>query len=148
MLRLVEPADPGDAARTMTSTDTNVLGGPLEPCSLDPLTGYLRDGCCRGDPTDRGLHVVCARMTAGFLAFSRRQGNDLVTPRPEFGFPGLRPGDQWCLCATRWREAYAAGVAPDVVLASTHLNALGVVALHELRAHAVDASSDGAPPSR
>lgn len=126
----------------MSDSDTNVLGSALAPCSLDPLTGYLRDGCCRGDPSDRGMHVICARMTAEFLEFSRQQGNDLVTPRPEFGFAGLRPGDQWCVCATRWREAYDAGVAPDVVLEATNLNALGVVALHELRAHAVDAAGE------
>lgn len=115
----------------------NVLGRPLQPCSEDPLTGFFRDGCCHTDPSDRGLHVVCAVMTARFLEFSRERGNDLVTPRPEFGFPGLRPGDRWCLCARRWVEAWEHGVAPDVVLEATHLNALGVVPLDELRAYAV-----------
>lgn len=116
----------------------NVLGQPLEPCSLAPMTGYFRDGCCRSDPTDRGLHVVCVVLTADFLAFSRQRGNDLSTARPEFDFPGLRPGDRWCLCAMRWLEALQAGMAPDVVLEATHLNALGVVTLDQLRLHAID----------
>lgn len=111
----------------------NVLGTPLQPCSVSPLTGYFRDGCCRTDPSDRGLHVVCAVMTAEFLRFSKQAGNDLSTPRPEFGFPGLQPGDRWCLCADRWKEAYIAGKAPRVVLEATHLNALGVVTLEQLR---------------
>jgi hypothetical protein len=102
------------------------------------MTGYFRDGCCRSDPTDRGLHVVCVVLTADFLAYSRDRGNDLSTPRPEFGFPGLKPGDRWCLCATRWLEALQAGMAPDVVLEATHLNALGVVTLDQLRLYAVD----------
>jgi hypothetical protein len=117
----------------------NVLGQPLEPCSLAPMTGYFRDGCCRSDPTDRGLHVVCVVLTADFLEFSRDRGNDLSTPRPEFDFPGLKPGDRWCLCATRWLEALQAGMAPDVVLESTHLNTLGVVTLDQLRLYAVEA---------
>ncbi|GAB4217226.1 MAG: hypothetical protein Fur007_18880 [Rhodoferax sp.] len=87
-------------------TERNVLGGPLLACSYDPLTGYHRDGCCRSDDTDRGLHVVCARMTQAFLEFSRDQGNDLITPRPEYRFAGLKPGDRWCLCALRWKEAF------------------------------------------
>ena len=114
----------------------NVLGEPLVPCSYDPLTGYFRDGCCRTDPEDRGLHVVCAVMTERFLAFSKSRGNDLSTPRPDFDFPGLKPGDRWCLCAMRWMEAYEHGLAPDVVLESTHLNALGVVPLDALRTYA------------
>jgi uncharacterized protein (DUF2237 family) len=119
----------------------NVLGGPLAPCSLSPMTGYFRDGCCHTDPTDQGLHVVCVVVTADFLEFSRARGNDLSTPRPEYRFPGLRPGDRWCLCALRWLEALQAGMAPEVVLEATHLNALGVVDLDQLRAFAVDATT-------
>jgi hypothetical protein len=118
--------------------DRNVLGEPLEPCSLDPMTGFFRNGCCSTGPTDRGLHVVCAEVTAEFLRFSRERGNDLSSPRPEFGFPGLRPGDRWCLCAARWVEAYEAGVAPRVVLRSTHERAADVVPLEALRRHALD----------
>lgn len=124
----------------MSQTALNVLGRPLEICGTAPITGYFRDGCCRTDASDRGLHVVCAEMTADFLAFSRRRGNDLSTPRPEYDFPGLRPGDRWCLCANRWLEAWMEGMAPRVVLASTHLNALGVVTLDQLKALATDAT--------
>lgn len=116
----------------------NVLGGPLRPCSHDPLTGWFRDGSCNTDHRDLGLHTVCAIMTAEFLAFSAARGNDLVTPRPEFGFPGLKPGDRWCLCAARWQEALEAGCAPRVVLAATHAAALAVCSLEDLKAHAVD----------
>ena len=116
----------------------NVLGTELEPCSDDPLTGFYRDGCCRTGADDAGLHVVCARMTAEFLEFSRTRGNDLITPRPEFLFPGLQPGDQWCLCAARWQEALDAGVAPPVVLESTHISALEFVQLDDLMRHAAD----------
>lgn len=118
----------------------NVLGGMLAPCSMDPLTGFFRDGCCHTDATDVGRHVVCARLTEAFLSFSRAQGNDLVTPRPEFGFPGLSPGDRWCLCAARWLEAEAAGAAPPVVLEATHVSALEIVPLALLEAHAHPAS--------
>jgi hypothetical protein len=118
--------------------DTNVLGGRLEPCSVEPRTGFYRDGCCNTGPEDLGLHVVCVRVTARFLAFSAEQGNDLSTPQPEFGFPGLKPGDRWCLCAGRWREALDAGVAPPVVLTATHEEALAVVALDDLKRHAID----------
>ena len=118
--------------------DTNVLGGRLEPCSVEPRTGFYRDGCCNTGPEDLGLHVVCARMTAKFLAFSAESGNDLSTPQPEVGFPGLKPGDRWCLCAGRWREALDAGVAPPVVLSATHEEALAVVALDDLKRHAID----------
>ncbi len=114
----------------------NVLGEPLRPCSHDPVTGFFRDGCCNTSEEDRGSHTVCAVMTADFLAFSRSRGNDLSTPRPEFGFPGLKPGDQWCLCAARWREAFVAGCAPRVVLEATHQAALAYVTLDQLRAHA------------
>jgi uncharacterized protein (DUF2237 family) len=115
----------------------NVLGEPLKPCSFDPVTGFFRDGCCNTGPEDRGRHTVCARMTAEFLAFSRARGNDLSTPRPELGFPGLQPGDRWCLCAARWVEALEAGAAPRVVLASTHLSVLRLVPLEVLQAHAL-----------
>ena len=121
---------------TATPHPLNVLGKPLQSCSTDPMTGWFRDGCCRGDPNDRGLHLICVVLTAEFLRFSRSEGNDLSTPRPEYGFPGLKPGDRWCLCATRWRDAYAAGCAPPVLLEATHLNALGVVSLDQLREYA------------
>lgn len=113
----------------------NVLGTELEPCGLEPRTGFFRDGCCRTGPDDDGVHVVCAVVTAEFLAFSRAQGNDLITPAPQWGFPGLRPGDRWCLCASRWAEALEAGVAPPVVLAATHARALDWVSLDDLRRH-------------
>jgi hypothetical protein len=116
----------------------NVLGGALLPCSVAPLTGFFRDGCCNTGPQDRGLHVVCAEVTEEFLAFSRRRGNDLSTPRPEYGFAGLSPGDRWCLCAARWEEAREAGVAPPVLLEATHEAALMVVRIEHLRAHALD----------
>lgn len=116
----------------------NVLGGPLEDCSRDPLTGFFRDGCCNSSDEDLGSHTVCAEMTADFLAFSTRVGNDLATPRPEFGFPGLKPGDRWCLCAPRWRQALEAGAAPRVRLAATHRRALDHCRLEDLLAYAID----------
>jgi len=116
----------------------NVLGGPLATCSTAPLTGFYRTGCCETGPEDRGSHTVCAVMTADFLAFSAAQGNDLSTPVPEYGFPGLKAGDRWCLCAPRWAEALAAGRAPRVVLAATHAGALAWCNLEDLKAHAVD----------
>lgn len=115
----------------------NVLGEPLKPCAFDPVTGFFRDGCCNTGPQDRGRHTVCARMTAEFLAFSKARGNDLSTPRPEYGFAGLRPGDRWCLCADRWKEAWLAGAAPKVVLASTHVATLDHVPLEALTEHAL-----------
>jgi len=115
----------------------NVLGQDLEVCSSDPVTGFLRDGCCRSAPGDRGLHLLCARMTREFLEFSRGRGNDLSTPMPQYGFPGLKPGDRWCLCIERWREALAEGVAPPVVLEATHISTLEFLDLDELRQHAV-----------
>ncbi|MFN3369933.1 MAG: DUF2237 family protein [Sphingomonadaceae bacterium] len=118
------------------SVQRNVLGGPLEPCSFDPLTGWFRDGCCTADPGDRGRHHVCAVMTDEFLAFSAAAGNDLITPRPDYGFPGLSAGDQWCLCASRWEEARRAGFAPPVRLEATNAAALDVIALGHLQAHA------------
>ncbi len=115
----------------------NVLGGELVPCSFEPLTGFYRNGCCDTGADDIGLHTVCARVTQDFLDFSLSQGNDLITPHPEFGFPGLRPGDHWCLCVNRWKEALDAGAAPEVVLESTHLLSLEWVDLAVLRRHAV-----------
>lgn len=117
----------------MQNTALNVLGQPLVPCSYDPLTGYFRDGCCNTRADDTGSHVVCARVTAEFLAFSASRGNDLITPRPEYRFPGLVPGQRWCLCALRWKEAFDAGVAPPVVLASTHIRALDFIGLEQLQ---------------
>ena len=114
----------------------NVLGQELVPCSLDPVTGFFRNGCCETGPHDLGLHTVCAVMTAEFLEFSKRMGNDLSTPHPEFGFDGLKPGDQWCLCAPRWKEALDAGAAPQVVLASTHEETLAIVPLGVLKDNA------------
>jgi uncharacterized protein (DUF2237 family) len=118
------------------ATDKNVLGGELRPCSKDPLTGFYRTGGCETGPEDAGAHVVCARLTAKFLLFSRARGNDLTTPGP--GFPGLGPGDQWCVCASRWKEALDAGVAPPVVLTATDQSALRYVTLEELVRHSVD----------
>ncbi len=119
----------------------NVLGTPLQPCSLRPLTGFTRSGCCETGPDDVGSHTVCAVMTEEFLAFTRERGNDLTTPQPMYMFPGLRPGDRWCLCASRWLEAYRAGVAPLVVLEACHEKALDIVPLAALRSHAAQLSS-------
>ena len=115
----------------------NVIGGDLEPCSFDPVTGYFRDGHCRTEGRDPGFHAVCAVMTEEFLAFSVSVGNDLVTPQPQWQFPGLVAGDRWCVVAARWQEALAAGVAPPVVLEATHASALEFVSLADLEAHAV-----------
>ena len=116
----------------------NVLGGELAPCSLKPVTGFFRDGCCNTAPEDVGSHTVCVVMTAEFLAFSKASGNDLSTPRPEFEFPGLNPGDRWCLCAPRWQEALAAGMAPRVVLTATQEGALEYAELSDLKRFAID----------
>ncbi|MEM8583071.1 MAG: DUF2237 domain-containing protein [Bacteroidota bacterium] len=113
----------------------NVFGQDIVSCSTNPMTGFYRDGCCRTGEEDRGTHVVCARMTEAFLTFTKSRGNDLSTPNPRYRFPGLKPGDQWCLCALRWREAYEAGVAPPVVLEATHEKALRYVSLEALKAH-------------
>ncbi|MBQ1543555.1 DUF2237 domain-containing protein [Caulobacter sp. CCUG 60055] len=121
------------------ATARNVLGEELIPCSLDPVTGFFRNGCCETGPHDMGLHTVCAVMTAEFLVFSAAAGNDLSTPRPDLSFPGLKPGDRWCLCAPRWKEAYDAGVAPPVVLDSTHEETLAIVPLGVLKDYAVEA---------
>lgn len=118
-------------------TALNVLGTELQACSFDPITGYFRDGCCHTDASDQGTHVVCARVTAEFLQFSKQRGNDLSTPRPEYRFPGLKAGDRWCLCALRWKEALAAGMAPPVNLAATHAKVLNVVGLDELMEYAL-----------
>ena len=115
----------------------NVMGGELVPCSLDPVTGFFRNGCCETGPHDLGLHTVCAVMTAEFLAFSARMGNDLSTPAPAWGFPGLRPGDAWCVCARRWLEAYEDGMAPPVRLEACEISSLEVVPLEVLRRNAV-----------
>ena len=114
----------------------NVLGGQLLACSYDPVTGYFRDGCCNTDSTDRGNHTICVRVTGQFLDFSRAQGNDLATPMPEYRFAGLKPGDRWCICASRWYEALEAGMAPPVVLEATHERALTVVPLEILMEYA------------
>jgi len=116
----------------------NVLGGRLESCSVAPLTGFFRNGCCDSGKQDLGSHTVCAVLTAEFLSFSAAKGNDLSTPRPEFGFPGLSPGDRWCLCAPRWQEAFRAGCAPKVALRSTEQGALQHCRLQDLQAHASD----------
>lgn len=120
-----------------TQKARNVLGGELATCSKKPLTGFLRTGCCETGPDDLGVHTVCAQVTAEFLDFSRRAGNDLSTPMPEYGFPGLKPGDKWCLCAARWQEAFEAGCAPRVDLAATHEATLAIVRLEDLEKHAL-----------
>ena len=123
-------------------SESNVLGGPLEPCGTDPVTGFYRNGDCACGPEDAGLHAVCAVMTREFLAHQQSVGNDLSTPRPEWQFPGLQPGDRWCVVAGRWLQAYAAGAAAPVVLASTNARALEVIPLEALREHAVDVPDD------
>lgn len=117
----------------------NVLGGALEDCSHTPLTGFFRDGCCNTGAMDHGLHTVCVTVTAEFLQYSFNRGNDLITPRPEFQFPGLKPGNKWCLCASRWEEARQMGVAPPVNLAATHQKTLAIVELGHLKSHAAEA---------
>lgn len=119
-----------------STTPRNVLNRPLQTCSLKPRTGFFRDGCCRTGPDDEGLHLVCAVMTDEFLRFSVERGNDLTTPHPQWGFPGLKAGDRWCLCVRRWQEALEEGVAPPVVLEATHMSALEFVSLEELQQHA------------
>ncbi|HEX3484833.1 MAG TPA: DUF2237 domain-containing protein [Micropepsaceae bacterium] len=118
----------------------NVFGGVLESCSTQPMTGFFRDGCCNTAAEDFGSHTVCVVMTDEFLAFSKARGNDLSTPMPDFGFPGLKAGDRWCLCAPRWQEAHLAGQAPRVVLRATHEGALAYCALSDLKTHAIDLS--------
>ena len=122
--------------------ERNVLGGALEPCGTDPMTGFYRDGSCASGPEDAGLHTVCAVVSAEFLSLQRDLGNDLSTPRPDYGFPGLKPGDRWCVVAARWLQAYQAGTAAGVVLAATNARALEVVPIEALRQHAVDVPDD------
>jgi len=117
----------------MDKPTLNVMGTPLVPCSFDPLTGYYRDGCCNTDHHDQGSHVICAKLTQAFLDYSLQQGNDLITPRPEYRFKGLKAGDRWCLCVLRWKQAWTAGVAPKVILESTHSRTLDVVTLEQLQ---------------
>jgi hypothetical protein len=126
------------SSRRGRRTSLNVLGGPLEDCSLEPMTGFYRNGCCDTGPDDVGSHTVCVVTTAEFLAFSKSQGNDLSTPMPEYGFAGLVPGDRWCLCAPRWQEALDAGKAPRIVLRATHQGALDYCKLADLKRHAID----------
>ena len=121
----------------------NVLGSKLEVCSTQPMTGFYRDGCCNTGSGDFGVHTVCAEMTEAFLSYTRAQGNDLSTPMPAYNFPGLKPGDRWCLCASRWKEAYDDGVAPKVVLEATHEATLRVVSLEQLQEHALGAEAAG-----
>jgi len=121
----------------------NVLGTQLEVCSRSPKTGFYRDGCCNTGREDAGLHLVCAEMTEEFLRFTRLRGNDLSTPNPDVEFPGLRPGDRWCLCVSRWKEALESGAAPPVVLAATHVSTLEFVDLEDLKAHALDGRAGG-----
>ncbi len=135
---MVNGSNSSNGTSNLQRAAQNVLGTPLEVCSTAPMTGFYRDGCCETGPQDRGRHVVCAEVTAEFLAFTRQRGNDLSTPRPEYNFPGLKPGDRWCLCASRWQEALEAGVAPPVILAATHAAALQIVRLADLQAHALD----------
>lgn len=120
------------------SSAKNVLGEPLQTCSTDPMTGFYRDGCCRTGQDDYGLHLVCTVVTDEFLAFSKDRGNDLSTPQPMYHFPGLQAGDRWCLCVERWKEALESGMAPQIVLAATHISALEFVDLEDLQAYAVD----------
>ncbi|KIT14458.1 DUF2237 family protein [Jannaschia aquimarina] len=132
------PTDREDDSRPGRAPSRNVLGGKLSPCSTDPVTGFFRDGCCNTGPMDTGSHTVCAVMTAEFLAHSKYLGNDLSTPRPEFRFPGLKPGDRWCLCAARFLQAHEEGVAPQLLLGATHERALDIVPLEVLRAYAME----------
>jgi len=128
----------GDGGGGRRRPSRNVLGEPLESCSIDPVTGFFRNGCCDTSAEDTGSHTVCVVMTADFLAFSKARGNDLSTPMPQWGFPGLKPGARWCLCAPRWQEAFAAGKAPRVVLRATHEGALEYCALADLKRFAID----------
>jgi len=127
-------------ANDNTEPQLNVFGEPIESCSLDPVTGFYRDGCCNTGPADAGSHTVCAVMTAEFLSFTAAMGNDLSTPMPQFGFPGLEPGDRWCLCAPRWQQAFEADAAPLVALRATQQGALDHCAMEDLKKHAIDLS--------
>ena len=140
--KVVEKRGHGCVRHTAPMTERNVLGEELEPCSLDPVTGWFRDGCCRTNAEDRGSHTICAVVTAEFLEHQRSIGNDLITPMPQFQFPGLVPGDRWCVTARNWLRAHQDGAAAHVVLASTHERALDVVPLEVLQEHAVDVPGD------
>jgi len=129
---------PFDPTSPKDNRARNVLGGPLAECCSDPMTGFYRDGCCNTGPQDHGVHTVCVRVTREFLDFSASRGNDLSTPLPEYGFPGLKPGDRWCLCAARWREALQSGTAPRVILTATHERTLDYVSLEDLKKFALD----------
>jgi len=124
------------------SKATNVLGGELQPCCMSPITGFYRDGFCHTGPGDYGLHTVCIEATEEFLSYSQKRGNDLTTPMPQYSFPGLKSGDHWCLCVTRWKEAFDSGMAPQVYLKSTHISALEFVDLDDLNQFAADADTD------
>lgn len=137
LLCLICGCSPAQNTNEVMKTAKNVLGEPLQSCCTDPMTGFYRDGVCNTGPDDYGTHVVCAEMTAEFLAFTKSKGNDLSTPRPEYQFPGLQPGDGWCLCALRWKEAFEAGMQPPVRLTSTHEKALEFIDLDVLKAHTV-----------
>jgi uncharacterized protein (DUF2237 family) len=132
------PSNSNFADPQMADAQNNVFGEPIKVCGLNPTTGFYRTGCCDTGPEDVGLHSVCVEVTREFLAFSKSRGNDLSTPHPEFGFPGLNPGDRWCLCAARWQEALDAGAAPRVVLAATHEATLEIVRLADLKRYALD----------
>lgn len=134
-MRVLTSAIANEGGQSPMAGASNVLGTELQPCSFDPMTGFFRDGCCRTGVDDHGMHLVCARMTEDFLKFSRSRGNDLSTPVPQYEFPGLKPGDQWCLCVLRWKEALEAGMAPEVVLEATHISTLEFVDLEDLQAH-------------
>ena len=127
-----------EGSQRRSDAQLNVFGDPLSSCSHDPLTGFFRDGCCNTGSSDQGIHTICAIMTEAFLEFSKSAGNDLSTPRPEFGFAGLKDGDQWCLCAARWEQARQAGVAPKIRILATNQATLAVCDLEDLKAHAVD----------
>ncbi len=141
MLAILTIKPDPEPENAMGRTASNVLRTPLQVCSTDPVTGFYRDGCCNTGPGDVGLHTVCAVMTADFLAFSRARGNDLSTPNPMYSFPGLQPGDRWCLCVERWKEALESGMQPGVVLEATHISALEFVDLEDLQKNAVASSS-------
>lgn len=143
--RLRSGTSAGVSGHTAAVADRNVLGGALEPCGIDPITGFFRDGCCRTGPEDQGSHTICAVVTSAFLEHQRRIGNDLMTPMPLYRFPGLAPGDRWCVTALNWLRAHDDGAAAYVVLASTHERALEIVPLAALQEHAVDVPSDAEP---
>ena len=135
-----------NAEVTPTSTQQSVLEQPLKPCGTAPITGFFRDGFCHTNDQDRGIHVVCAELTTEFLSYTKLQGNDLSTPKPQYNFPGLKPGDHWCLCAARWKQAHQAGVAPNVVLDATHTKTLQIVPLSDLLLKSTEATDASSAP--